>query len=126
MVFFYLLRAVKILLTKVCKDVFLYYSNAYCTKKIFTANPLLETILGLSFGIFLYFLRTVWFQMKIWTYILDNTLMLVRLKKFVGGISLFSFLRGGRSVHFQFDKVWYVLWNFAKILLVLLWQSYKK
>ena len=36
-------------------------------------------------GIFFYFLRTVWFLMKFCTYILDNTLMAVIRKDFMGG-----------------------------------------
>ena len=38
----------------------------------------------LSCGIFLYFLKTVWFLLKIYTYILDNTLVVLRLKIFMG------------------------------------------
>ena len=40
--------------------------------------------IGLFHGIFLYFLRTVCFHMKCCTYIVDNTLMVVKLKNFMG------------------------------------------
>ena len=64
---------------------------------------------SLSCGIFLYFLRTVWFLLKICTYILDNTLMIVRLKIFIGVLPfawcwfwVCFFWGGGGRVHFQY------------------------
>ena len=40
--------------------------------------------IGLFHGIFLYFLRTLCFHMKCCTYIVDNTLIVVKLKNFMG------------------------------------------
>ena len=63
---------------------FFYYCNAYCTKKVFQSKSSpgghFRLFFGLSCGIFLNFLRTVWFLMKICKY----TLMAVRLKNFMG------------------------------------------
>ena len=82
---------------------------------------------SLSCGIFLYFLRTVWFLLKICTYILDNTLMIVRLKIFIGVLPfawcwfwVCFFLGGGEGGYifstflYFLKKNWYVSWNFMK------------
>ena len=100
----------------------MYYFNTCYTKKK-------------SCGIFLHFLRTVWFLMKICTYILDNTLMVVRIKTLWRVLNFawcyfefYSFWRGKRQMFNIFlyflKKFWYVSWNFSKIFLVLLWQSH--
>ena len=62
---------------------------------------------GLSCSHFLYFLRTVQFLMKFCTYVLDNTLMVARLKNLwgychlLGAILSFAFL-GGDGAYFQY------------------------
>ena len=59
----------------------MYYSNSYCTKKnsqqVFSLRPFYRVSFDLSCGIFVYFLRTVWFLMKIFTYIFHNALMVL-------------------------------------------------
>ena len=71
---------------------------------------------GGHFGVFLlcfvvflhYFLRTIWFLIEFCTYILHNTMMVVRLKDFMGGgvvlcLGLFWFFFFCREgAHFQF------------------------
>ena len=90
----------------------MYYSNGYCTKNIFPASPLLEAVLGYFLVclviFFIYFSKIVWPLMKICAYILNNTLMFVRLKIFIKGIALcfvlfwvLFFLRWRRA-HFQY------------------------
>ena len=85
--------------------------------------------IGLFHGIFLYFLRTVCFHMKCCTYIVDNTLMVVKLKNFMGVyiwgpfaggyiyiyIYIFIFLkrgqgRGGKRVaHIQYFSLCFII-----------------
>ena len=78
---------------------------------------------GLSCVIFFYFLRIVWFVMKICTYILDNTLMVVRLKIFVGGIALCFvlilscfFLKGEGTFSVFFSISWEIFGMFHENL----------
>ena len=78
------LRAAQSFLINVCKS-FLYYSNDYCTKIFFhsmspSAGGLFEVFLVYFEDIFIYFPRNVCFLMTFCTYILDNTLMVLRLK----------------------------------------------
>ena len=126
------MRALKPFLIKVCKDDFCITLMLTALKKDFhrksSPGDYFRLFVGLSCGIFLYFLRTVLFLMKICTYILDNTLMVVRLKNLWGYCPLLgavlSFVRerdgGIFSIFLYFlRKVWYVSWSFAKIFLVL-------
>ena len=87
-----LLRAVKPFLIKTCKDVFCITPMLTAPKQIFTVSPLLLKAflgyVGLFCSIFLYFLRTVWFPIKFCIYILDNNLMVVKLKNVMGCIAL--------------------------------------
>ena len=135
MVFLHFLRAVKLFLIKICKDVSCIPPIVTALKKELhskSSSPSCHcgVLFGLSCGIFLYFLRVVWLLKKFWTYILDNTLMDVRLKHFMGGISLslgifwaFFWGGGGRrgcrgyifSIFMYFlRKVWYVFNVFIK------------
>ena len=109
--FLYLLRVVKPCLKKVCKYVFCITPMLIALNFFFTTTPpLLETILGyflVSFvAFFIYLLRTVWFPRKFCIYILDNTLMAVRLKDimavlpFAWGYFESSLL--GERAHFQY------------------------
>ena len=128
------IESVKLCLKNVCKDVFCITPMLTSLNVFFTISPLLlEAILGyflFSFVVFfLYFLRTVWFLMKFCTYILDNTLMIFRLKDFMGvlpfawGYFEFSFLREGG--HFQYFSLFLEkgLVCFHKILHRCSWQS---
>ena len=78
------MRALKPFLIKVSKDDFCITLMLTALKKDFhrksSTGDYFRLFVGLSCGIFLYFLRTVLFLMKICTYILDNTLMVVKLK----------------------------------------------
>ena len=91
-----LLTAVKPFLIKTCKDVFCITPMLTAPKQIFTVSPLLLKAflgyVGLFCGIFLYFLRTVWFPIKFCIYILDNNLMVVKLKNVMGCIALGAIL----------------------------------
>ena len=81
---------------------------AYSTKKIggTSSSPGVHfwVFPGLYCSIFLYFLRTVWFLMKFFLYIFDNTLMIVRLKNFMGYFPLlepFEFCFGAHCQYFS-------------------------
>ena len=79
------LRAAQSFLINVCKS-FLHYSNDYCTKVFFhsmspSAGGLFEVFLVYFENICVYFPSLfVCFLMTFCTYILDNTLMVLRLK----------------------------------------------
>ena len=88
----------------------LYTPMLTALNKIFTPYPpLLKAILGVLFShfcsVFPYFLKTVWFLMKFCTYILDDTMMVLRQRILIGGIALClglfwvlgAFLGGGRK-----------------------------
>ena len=79
------LRAAQSFLINVCKS-FLYYSNDYCTKIFFNSispsvGGLYEAFLVYFEDNFIYFVTNVCFLMAFGTYILDNTLIVLRLKK---------------------------------------------
>ena len=78
---------------------------------------------GFSCVIFPYFLRIVWFVMKTCSYILDNTLMVVRLKIFMEGIALWFalilswfFLEGEGPFSVFFSISWEMFGMFHEIL----------
>ena len=86
--------------TKVHKDVFSITPILTALKQIHSKSSPgghFRVSFSLSCRIFLYFLRTVWLLMKICTYILDNTLMVLHNANFERGV----FLEGGRA-HFQY------------------------
>ena len=99
-------------------------------KNKFTVSPsFLESILGyilVCFVVFiLYFLRTIWFLMKFCKYIIDNTLMVVRIKDFMGwefcsllGLFWAFFFRERGQIFSIFlyflRKFWYAFMKFCK------------
>ena len=60
--------------------------------------------IGLVHGIFLYFLRTLCFHMKCCTYIVDNTLIVVKLKNFMGVYIWGPFAGGYIYIFFFFEE----------------------
>ena len=111
---FYLLRPLKLFLTKICK-------NDFCVTPMFTAlkkfhikssSPedhfgVLGCFLVCLLVFFRYFFGTAWFLMKVYTYILDKHSDGFQIKKLYsdccplfGGILSFVFF-GKRGTHFQ-------------------------
>ena len=119
MEFFYLLRAIKTFLIKVCEDVFVLLQCLLHRKKNLTVSfSTLGGHVGVFFGqfcgiFFFYFLKAVWFLIQFCTYILDYTLMFVRLNGFMEGCSLawgyfeFVFFFGGWGGHFQYFSLFF-------------------
>ena len=96
--------------------------------KVFTASPLLEAIVRYFLVCIVVFFSIAWEPFY-------NTLMVVRLKIFMGVLTFawcwfWVFFFGGGyilSIFLYFLKnVWYVLRSFAKVFLVILWQSNTK
>ena len=121
------LRAAQSFLINVCKS-FLYYSNDYCTKIFFNSispsvGGLYEAFLVYFEDNFIYFVTNVCFLMAFGTYILDNTLIVLRLKNkmwlllFAG--SYFEFLGRPFSVFFstfweQFNNFFVMFYSFTR------------
>ena len=96
------LGAFQSFLIKVCTDVFFYCSHGHCNKSFFT---LLPSLLAGILGYFLVYFRVFISLMKFCTCILDNTLIVLRLKNDTGVLSFaggyFKFLWG----HFGYLSV---------------------
>ena len=76
---------------------------------------------SLSSGIFLHFLGNVWFLLKICTYVLDNTLMVVRLSIFMRTLPFawcwfWVFFRGEGTFSVFFSISWKKFGMFHEIL----------
>ena len=115
-----LLRTLKTLI-KFCKDVF-YISALKHFHKPFFPGGHFRVFFGLFCGIYLYFLKTVWFLMKFDAYIIGNkTKKLWRgYCSLLGAILSFVFVEGGgrgliSSTFFYFlRKCWNIFIKFCK------------